>query len=125
MYKHLVIDSSHNHLLCSNGLVGLNELVEVFAPDEESPPQACGKILRKIKDPAIYVVHASYEGHESIGITYVLGEKCVLKVLGKNRSGTIRRRFSADEKQIVNLENSATEKKVVRAKTGSVRKKRG
>lgn len=126
MYKHLVIDTSHNSLLCSTNLVGIGELVEIHAPDDDTPRQAGGKILRKLKDPGQFVVHATYDGHESLGNHYQLGEKCVLRVLAKNRSGAIRRRFGSDEKAIVNLEKDETfqEKKVVRAKTGSVRKRK-
>ena len=35
MYKHLVIDTGHNNLLASPNLVGMGELVEIYAPDEK------------------------------------------------------------------------------------------
>jgi len=126
VFKYLVIDTSHNSLLCSSNLVGIGELVEIHAPDDDTPRQAGGKILRKLKDPGHFVVHATYDGHESLGSFYQLGEKCILRILAKNRSGTIRRRFSNDEKAIVNLEKDEDfeEQKVVRAKTGSVRKRK-
>ena len=123
MYKHLVIDPSHNHLLASPNLVGMGELVEIFAPDENTPMQAGGKVLRKIKEN-LFEVHLSYET-EGSGNSYALGEKCVLKVVARNKSGMLRRRFSKEEKLIVSMEKPKefTECKVVRAKTGSVRKK--
>jgi hypothetical protein len=118
MYKYLVIDTSSNKLLCSTNLVGLSELVEIYDPDEDTPRQACGKILHKLCDPASFAVHCD-------GTTYEVGERCIFRVLAKNRSGMLRRKFSGDEKGIVNLEKSVSykERKVVRAKTGSVRKK--
>jgi hypothetical protein len=126
MYKYLCIDTLHNNLVVSNDLVGIGELVEIYAPDEETPPQAGGKTLRKTKDPSTYVVHASYEGHDGIGRSYDLGERCTLKVVARNRSGIIRRKCSGDEKLIVNLEKNERHKehRVVRAKTGSVRRRR-
>ena len=125
MYKHLIIDTSHNKLLCSQDLVGIGELVEIYSPDDNTPPQACSRILRKRSD-GTFIVHSAYDSHESVGFAYTLGEFAVLRVLARNRSGTLRRRFSADEKQIVNLEKTVnfTEKKVVKAKTGSVRKRK-
>ena len=124
MFKHLTIDSSHNNLLASPNLVGMGELVEVYAPDENTPMQAGGKVLRKIKEN-LFEVHLSYET-EGSGNSYALGEKCILKVVARNRSGMLRRRFSKEEKLIVSMEKPKefTECKVVRAKTGSVRKKK-
>ena len=125
MYKHLVIDPDRNNLLCSPNLVGMGELVEIYAPDEDTPQQACGKVLRKVKEN-LFEIHLSYET-EGSGNSYAMGEKCVLKVVAKNRSGLLRRRFSKDEKLIVSTEKPKefTECKVIRAKTGSVRKRRG
>ena len=124
MYKHLVIDTSHNNLLASPNVVGMGELVEIFAPDENTPMQAGGKVLRKIKEN-LFEVHLSYET-EGSGNSYALGEKCILKVVARNRSGMLRRRFSKEEKLIVSMEKPKefTELKVVRAKTGSVRKRK-
>lgn len=124
-YKHLIIDTKHNRLLCDNSLVGIGELVEIFAPDDDTPPNACGKILRKTKDQNIYVLHSNYENAEET--KYELGPRCVLRVVARNRSGTLRRKSSDEEKQIVNLEKNEKyqEKRVVRAKTGSVRKRKG
>ena len=125
MYKHITIDSDTNMLLCSTKLVGNGELVEIFAPDQESPRQACGRILRKIDDKT-FEVHQSFDGHDALGRRYELGEKCVLRVLLRNLSGTKRRKFASDEKVIVSMEKDEhfREKKVTRAKTGSVRKRR-
>ena len=123
MYKHLVIDTSRNALLASPNLVGMGELVEIYAPDENTPMQAGGKVLRKVKEN-LFEVHLSYET-EGSGNSYALGEKCVLKVVARNRSGMLRRRFSKEEKLIVSMERPKefAETKVVRAKTGSVRKR--
>lgn len=124
-FKFLNIDTERNLLLCNSSLVGLGELVEIHAPDDETPRSACGKTLRKLKDSNVYVVHAAYEGHETLENSYVVGERCILRVVARNRSGTIRRK-SSEEKLIVNLEKNERykEKRVVRAKTGSVRKRR-
>ena len=86
--------------------------------------QAGGKVLRKIKEN-LFEVHLSYET-EGSGNSYALGEKCILKVVARNRSGMLRRRFSKEEKLIVSMEKPKefTELKVVRAKTGSVRKRK-
>jgi hypothetical protein len=124
MHLHLGIDTDRNLLLASTQLVGIGELVEIYSPDETTPRQACGKILRKIKDPNCYIVHASYE--EQVSSTpYTMGDKTVLRVVCRNRSGMLRRKFSKFEKLIMDLEKSKVfhEKKVVRAKTGSVRRK--
>jgi len=121
-YKHLVIDTQHNMLLCNNSLVGIGELVEIFAPDDDTPRNACGKTLRKTKDPNVYALHSNYENADET--LYELGGRCILRVVARNRSGTLRRKSSDEEKQIVNLEKNEKfrEKRVVRAKTGSVRK---
>lgn len=126
LYRHLVIDTQHNMLLASNDLVGIGELVEIHAPDEETPRQACGKTLRKTKDPNIYVVQAAYDGHDALANTYILGSRSILRIVARNRSGSLRRKSSTEEKLIVNLEKNERfkEKRVVRAKTGSVRKRR-
>lgn len=123
-YKHLVIDAAHNMLLCNSSLVGMGELVEIHAPDDETPRQACGKILRKTKDPNVYVLNSSAPDDETT--TYVVGGRCILRVVSKNRSGAIRRKSSTEEKLIVNTEKNERfkEKRVVRAKTGSVRKRK-
>jgi len=125
MYLHLVIDNERNFLLCSTQLVGIGELVEIYSADESTPRQACGRTLRKIKDPNIYIVHASYDEHVSTN-SYTFGEKAVLRIVCRNRSGMLRRKFSKFEKLIMDLEKSPVfkEKKVVRAKTGSVRRKK-
>lgn len=125
VYKHLVIDMQHNMLLCTNNLVGIGELVEIHAPDEETPRQACGKTLRKLKDPNIYVVHATYDGHDALGNCYYIGDRSVLRVRNRNRSGMLRRKHP-DEKVIVNVEKAERykERRVVRAKTGSVRRRK-
>jgi hypothetical protein len=125
MYKHLTIDTAHNKLLASKDIVGIGELVEIYSPDEDTTPQACGRVLRKLSDGK-FVVHSACDSNEAVGNVYSLGEFAVLRILGKNRSGTLRRRFSSDEKQIVNLEKAGkfTEKKVIKAKTGSVRKRK-
>lgn len=125
MYKYIVIDSEQNMLLASTGLVGNGELVEIYAPDPDSPRQACGRILRKIDDDT-FEVHQSFDGHDALGRRYSLGEKCILRVLLRNLSGAKRRKFASDEKIIVSMEKDEhfREKKVTRAKTGSVRKKR-
>ena len=123
-YKYLVIDTQHNMLCCNNSLVGIGELVEIFAPDDDTPRNACGKTLRKTKDSNQYVLHSNYENAEET--VYELGPRCVLRVVARNRSGTLRRKSSEEEKQIVNLEKNEKfrEKRVVRAKTGSVRKRK-
>lgn len=125
LYKHLVIDHAHNQILCDPKLVGLGELVEIYAPDDDTPRQACGKTLHKIKDPNIFVPQSAYDAHEMDG-SYALGERAVLKILARNNSGIRRRKSSAEEKLIVNMERNDRfkEMKVVRAKTGSVRAKK-
>jgi len=121
----LTIDSEHNRLLCNTPLVGLGEIVEVFEP-ADSPPQAVGRLLQKIKDPNVFVVNVSYDGHEAIGKQYEFSDRCVFRVVLKNASGSRRRKFSKEEKSIVSTEkgDDFVESKIVRAKTGSVRSKR-
>lgn len=124
MYRYLEIDVSKNMLLCSTSLVGKNELAEIHAPDDQTPSRALSNILCKIKDPNVFVVQTSYTGHEALGKEISIGDKCVLRILKRNLSGIRRRKFSNDEKSIVDLEKGEDfiERKVSRAKTGSVRK---
>jgi hypothetical protein len=121
IFKFLNIDTVRNLLLCSTNLVGLGELVEIHAPDEETPSQAGGKILKKLKDPNLFAAQIGDDGN-----SYRIGERSILRVVGRNRSGSMRRKFSPDEKLIVNLEKNEAfkEKRIVRAKTGSVRKRK-
>jgi hypothetical protein len=127
-FVYVNIDLERNLLLCSTDLVGFGELVEIHAPDEDTPPQACGRTLQKIEDPNIYVFHKTGDDDEPppSSQTYLLGQKCILRVVARNRSGVIRRGFANYEKAIVNLEKTKTfkERKIVRAKTGSVRKQK-
>jgi len=124
MYKYLVIDSEKNLLLCNPPIVGLGELVEVYALDEDSPPQSSGRLLKKVTEK-LFEVYQSYDGHDALGRRYELGEKCVLHILLRNLSGS-RRRKHPEEKIIVNTErdDDFKDRKIVRAKTGSVRKRR-
>jgi hypothetical protein len=124
VFRFLVIDSEHNKLLCNTHIVGKNEVVEIYEIDKDSPPQAIGKLLQKIKDPNLFIVHTTFDGHESQGKLYELGECCILRVVARNRSGTRRRKFAVEERVIIDIEKGDTfhEKKVTRAKTGSVRK---
>ena len=124
MYRHLVIDSERNMLLCNPPLVGLGELVEIYAIDQDSPPQANSRLLCKVNEKE-FEVYQSYDGHDALGRRYVLGERCVIHVLLRNLSG-MRRRKHPEEKAIVNVERNDDfkDRKVVRAKTGSVRKRR-
>jgi len=125
-FVYVNVDLDKNLLLCSSNLVGLAELVEIYAPDEDTPRQACGKTLQKIQDPNVYAIHTSNEEEEmSAAQDYLVGQRCVLRVVARNRSGTIRRKFTPFEKLIVSLEKNKSfkERKVVRAKTGSVRKR--
>jgi len=125
-FTYLNIDVERNLLLCSTALVGLDELVEIHAPDDDTPPQACGKILRKLKDPNIYVVQTGVLDSDPEAINYEMGIRSIMRVIGRNRSGMLRRKFTPDEKLIVNLEKNEKfkERRVVRAKTGSVRKRK-
>lgn len=125
MYRFIEINSRKNMLLCSTLLVGNNELVEIHTPDGDTPARAFSNVLKKVKDPNVFKVQISYTGHETMGKEVVLGEECVLRILKRNLSGIRRRKFSQDEKEIVDLEkgDDFKERKVNRAKTGSVRKK--
>jgi hypothetical protein len=125
MFKFISIDTEKNALLCSPSLVGRGEIVEVYSLDPESPPQATGRILRKIDDPSEFIVCQSFDGHDALGREYELGPRCILRILLRNLSGARRRKFSQDEKALVNMEKGEDfhECKVVRAKTGSVRRK--
>jgi hypothetical protein len=91
-----------------------------------TPPQAGGRILRKVADPNIYEVTTSYDGHDAVGRRYEIGPKCILRIVMRTLSGRRRRKFNEEEKAIVDLEKGENykEKKVSRAKTGSVRKGR-
>jgi hypothetical protein len=113
-------------LLVDTMLVGKDELVEINKADEVTPPQAGGRILRKVADPNIYEVTTSYDGHDAVGRRYEIGPKCILRIVMRTLSGRRRRKFNEEEKAIVDLEKGENykEKKVSRAKTGSVRKGR-
>jgi hypothetical protein len=128
MFKHLSIDPNKNLLLCSTDLVGVGERVELHAPGGTgaTPIQIAGKIMKKVADPNLFEVETSYDSQEFVGKRYYVEQDCVFRVLTKSIGGTRRRKFAKDEKEIVNLENNDDfiEKKVVKAKTGSVRKKR-
>lgn len=126
MYKYLEIDTEKNKLLCSAGLVGKGELVEIYQADADSPPQARGRILEKMNDSNVYIVRQTFDGHEALGREYGLGDRCIFRVLRRNMSGARRRKFAKDEHEIVsmNKEEGEKEKRIVRAKTGSVRNKR-
>jgi len=126
MYRFLEINAEKNMLLCSTDLVGKGELAEIQSPDDNTPPRALGNVLRKTDHPDSFEIYTSYNGHEALGKTVKLGGQCVLRILKRNISGIRRRQFSSDEKEIVNLEkgDDFVERKVNRAKTGSVRKKR-
>jgi hypothetical protein len=126
-YKSVTIDLDKNMLICSTQLVGLREIVEVFSPDEttgNSSITSIGRILEKVDDPNIFVVRGTFEGHEAIGKEYALGEKFMFRVLKKSLSGIKRRKFK-EQSQIVDWERdeNTKERRVVRAKTGTVRKK--
>lgn len=124
MYLHMIFNSSTNMLLVNSTLVGMNEIVEIYSPDNDSPPQACGKLLRKVAEPDTFI--ANSEDDVATAKTYILGEKCILRIMMKNLSGTRRRKFSDAEKEIVSMErnDAVAEHKVVRAKTGSIRKQK-
>jgi hypothetical protein len=124
-FVYVNIDVARNLLLASTSLVGIGELVEIHAPDDDTPRQACGKTLRKTKDTNVYIIHTASEPVDSSS-TYLMGERAILRVIARNRSGMLRRKFTPDEKLIVNLEKNERykERRIVRAKTGSVRKKR-
>jgi hypothetical protein len=126
MYRFIEINKDKNTLLCSANLVGNNELAEIYTPERHTPRQALRNVLQKIKDPDIFVVISAFSSNEMVGRTLSLGEECILRILKRNLSGVRRRKFSKDEKEIVDMEKGEewTEKKVNRAKTGSVRKRR-
>ena len=119
MYKHLIIDEEHNRLLCSPSLVGMGEIVEIFSIDEATERFLSGSQMVKLKDPNEFQICDSSRISK-------IGEKCILRVLYRNRSGIRKRRFSQDERVIVNMEKgpSSKEIKVQKAKTGSVRTRR-
>lgn len=104
MYKTITLDSEKNLLLCSPSLVGNGELIEIYSPDNETPPQACGRIIRKISDD-FFEVHQVYDGHGSLGIKYSLGEKAIVHVLFRNSKGIKKRNFP-DESIIVNIDKN-------------------
>lgn len=124
MYKHIVIDSEHNRLLCSPNLVGRGEIVEIYSLDENTDSNATGKVFVKTEEPNVFQPRSDNNSVESR--QYLFGDKCVVRILFRNLSGTKRRKFSSDEKVIVNMEHGTSfkEKRVVKAKTGSVRRKR-
>lgn len=127
MYKSVTIDLEKNQLLCSTLVVGLREIVEVYAPDDKANDPtitSIGRILEKVKDPNIFVVRGTFEGHEAVGKQYALGERFMLRVLKKNLSGIKRRKFK-EQSSVVDWERdeNTKERKVTRAKTGTVRKK--
>jgi len=128
MFKHVLIDPSKNMLLCNTDLVGVGERVELHAPGGTgaTPIQIAGKILKKVADPNLFQVETSYDSQEFVSKKYRVEQDCVFRILTKTIGGTRRRKFAADEREIVNLEHDEdyVEKKVVKAKTGSVRKKR-
>jgi hypothetical protein len=125
MYFHLIYDSAHNMLIASPSLVGLHEIVEVYSPDEETPKQAGGRLLRKIAEPNVFIANVDEEGSDDVK-KYELGDKCLARIMMKNLSGTRKRKFSEVEKNITSMEHddSVKEHKVVRAKTGSIRRKK-
>ena len=128
MFKHLLIDVRRNMLLCSTDLVGVGERVELHAPGDggATPIQITGKILKKVDDPNLFEIETAYDSQEFVGKRYHVEQDCIFRILTKTIGGTRRRKFARDERKIVNLENDEdfVERKVVKAKTGSVRKKR-
>lgn len=124
MFKSITIDTEQNKLLCSTELVGKGELVEIFSSDENSPPQASGRILQKLQDPNVFVVYISYDSSDAVGRRYILGEHCIFRILKKNLSGKRRRKFAREEAIIVDMEkgDDFVDRKINRAKTGSVRR---
>ena len=125
-FKSITIDREKNKLLCSPSLVGKGEIAEVYCLDDDSPPQSAGRLLKKMGDPNSFVVCQSFDGHDALGREYELGPRCILRILLRNLSGTRRRKFSNDEKALVNMEKGEDfhETKVVKAKTGSVRRRK-
>ena len=124
MYRLVEINSEKNMLLCSSSLVGKEELVEVHAPGPDTPSQVLSNVLQKTKDPDIFVVRAAFS-NEMVGKEFKCGENCVMRVLRRSLSGVRRRKFGKDEREIVDLEKGDNwkERKISRAKTGSVRKR--
>jgi hypothetical protein len=127
MYLYLEIDPGRNMLLCSPALVGTEEIAEVYSPSDVESNRVSGHVLSKVADPGRFLIRSSCYGHEPEGKHVDLGEKTVMRVLRRNLSGIRRRKFASREKVIVDLERdeNSVERKVSRAKTGSVRKKRG
>ena len=125
MYKLVEINSEKNMLLCSSSLVGKDELVEIHTPGPDTPSQVLSNVLQKTKDPDFFVVRTAFS-NEMVGKEFKCGEKCVMRVLRRSLSGVRRRKFGKDEKEIVDLEKGVNwkEKKINRAKTGSVRNRR-
>ena len=125
MFLFIKIDTSKNELLCSTEYVGIGELVEIYQNGMATPMQIVGRTLQKIQDPNLFEVCQAYGNQEAIGKRYAMAEDCIFRVMKKTMSGTRRRKFSAAEKSIVDLEHDSDfkEKKVIKAKTGSVRKK--
>jgi hypothetical protein len=83
-------------------------------------------VLVKLEDTDAFMVKTAFNGHEAIGKTFNLGEKCVLRILRRTVGGTRRRRHASVERLAVDMEKDEhyRERKVNRAKTGSVRKQR-
>jgi hypothetical protein len=126
MFRSIVINTKKNILLCDTELVGIGELVELFSLGEnrDTPPQIMGKILKKVSDPNLFEVYEAYDSQDYVGKRYLVEADCIFRILMKTMGGTRRRKFSEAEKHITNVEhdNSYQEKKVIKAKTGSVRK---
>jgi hypothetical protein len=112
-------------LIVSPSLVGMNEIVEVYSPDDQTPKQAGGRLLRKIAEPNIFIANCD-EIDEVDVKKYELGDKCLTRIMMKNLSGTRKRKFPDAEKEITSMEHddSVKEHKVIRAKTGSIRRKK-
>ena len=125
MFKSVTIDPEGNKLLCTPNLVGKGEIVEIHCLDDATPPQTVGRLMKKTADPNVFIVSTSFEGHEPLGREYQLGPKCIVRVLLRNLGGMRRRRFASDERDIVSTEKGENfkERRVVKAKTGSVRSK--
>jgi len=126
IYKSLCIDQEKNMLLCSSVLVGIGETVEIYEAGQSTPASAIGRILKKKSDPGNFIVTGTFDGYEALGREYNVDQRCILRVLKKNLSGVKRRKMAKDEKLIIDIERdeNTKEKKVQRAKTGSVRRKK-
>jgi hypothetical protein len=113
-------------LLCSSILVGIGETVEIHEAGPSTPAPAIGRILEKKSDPGLFIVTGTFDGYEALGREYNVDQRCIFRVLKKNLSGVKRRKMSKDEKIIVDIERdeNTKERKVQRAKTGSVRRKK-